>query len=96
MNKTKFAQHYIEHKKTKFKTLHNQPEVFYKSKIRHFFYILKFDMKMWNKSKHPYDIYDANQYKIHHDLDCLINILESTLNYLKYLKYVLKKSSRLS
>lgn len=91
MNKTSFAQKYIEHKKSNFKNLPGYPEVFYKSKLRNFFYIIKSDIKMFNSHKHPQDIYIANRKILLNDIDCLISILESTLSYLKTIRTYVSK-----
>ena len=91
MEKTKFAQKYIEHKKSNFKHNPDYPAMFYKSKLRSFFYILKSDIKRFNSHKHPYDITCAYPKLLKNDLDCLISILESTLSYCKFLRdYVFK------
>ncbi len=91
MQKTKFAQKYIEHKKSNFKHTPDYPAMFYKSKLRAFFTILKSDIKQFNSHRHPYDITNAYPRILTHDLDCLISILESILSYCKYLrKYVSK------
>lgn len=91
MIKSIFAQKYIENKRSNFKNMSGYPEVFYKSKLRNFFYIIKSDIKIFNSHKHPQSIYSANRQILSHDIDCLISILESTLSYLKTIRPYVSK-----